>query len=125
MFPSNARVLGDIRTFVAEACDRIAVSRTDQEDVALAVTEASTNSMTHARSVNVNVEMRIHRDRIDVEVSDDGVFDAVRPRTDRNGGGLGLAVIEALMDDVTLEQGTTERPVTVVRMSKRVRTTDG
>ena len=55
-----------------------------------------------------------------VEVSDDGVFRTTvqTAQLDRIGG-RGILLMEALMDDVTIQRGTHRRPGTVVCMTKR------
>jgi serine/threonine-protein kinase RsbW len=74
-------------------------------DLKLAVTEACTNSVRHAYAENggtVDILYELYDDRLVVEVSDDGGgFDPDRPRGtgELPEGGLGIAIIRALVDE--------------------------
>jgi serine/threonine-protein kinase RsbW len=82
-------------------------------DVKLALTEACTNSVRHAYdggSGAVSIAYELHDDRLVVEVVDDGTgFDrvgaAVDPEDELNEGGLGIAIIEALTDELEISRG--------------------
>jgi serine/threonine-protein kinase RsbW len=82
-------------------------------DLKLAVTEACSNSVRHAygegREGTVKVDYELHADRLVVEVSDDGTgFDPStweRERGELTEGGLGLAIIRALTDELELANG--------------------
>jgi serine/threonine-protein kinase RsbW len=75
-------------------------------DLKLAVTEACTNSVRHAyggdNGGTVDIVYELHDDRLVVEVSDDGGgFDPneVEEATELTEGGLGIAIIRALVDE--------------------------
>lgn len=74
-------------------------------DLKLAVTEACTNSVRHAYGDNggtVDIVYELHEDRLVVEVSDDGGgFDpnVVEEADELTEGGLGIAIIRALVDE--------------------------
>jgi serine/threonine-protein kinase RsbW len=74
-------------------------------DLKLAVTEACTNSVRHAYAGNggtVDIVYELHDDRLVVEVSDDGAgFDLaeVEKAGELTEGGLGIAIIRALVDE--------------------------
>jgi serine/threonine-protein kinase RsbW len=81
-------------------------------DLKLAVTEACSNSVRHAykgREGTVQIDYELHPDRLVIEVSDDGAgFDPNRWEHDRAGlseGGLGLAIIRSLTDELELGDG--------------------
>jgi serine/threonine-protein kinase RsbW len=82
-------------------------------DVKLALTEACTNSVRHAYdggSGAVSIAYELHRDRLVVEVVDDGTgFDhadaPADPENELNEGGLGIAIIEALTDELEISRG--------------------
>jgi serine/threonine-protein kinase RsbW len=77
-------------------------------DLKLAITEAASNSVRHAYPGRddgfVDVRYELHRDRLAIEVADNGSgFD---PDAETNGdeetlteGGLGIAIIRAIADD--------------------------
>lgn len=79
-------------------------------DLKLAVTEACSNSVRHAygegREGIVRVDYELHDDRLVIEVSDDGTgFDRKRWERERgelSEGGLGLAIIRSLTDELEL-----------------------
>jgi serine/threonine-protein kinase RsbW len=79
-------------------------------DLKLALTEACSNSVRHAydedREGVVEVRYRLLHDRIEVEVTDDGAgFDPTvlgRAEKELDEGGLGLAIIRALSDEVDI-----------------------
>jgi serine/threonine-protein kinase RsbW len=84
-------------------------------DLKLAVTEACSNSVRHAyrdgREGAVQVIYELHPDRLVVEVCDEGEgFTALEPaHSDGTGlteGGLGIAIIRELADELELGPGT-------------------
>jgi serine/threonine-protein kinase RsbW len=87
-------------------------------DLKLAITEAASNSVRHAYPGNgdgqVDVSFDVRPDRIVIEVVDDGFgFD---PNVDSGAGagelsegGLGIAIIRALADEVDVESRAGER----------------
>lgn len=74
-------------------------------DLKLAVTEACTNSVRHAYGDNggtVDIVYELHDDRLVVVVSDDGAGfdpDELVEAGDLTEGGLGIAIIRALVDE--------------------------
>jgi serine/threonine-protein kinase RsbW len=82
-------------------------------DLKLALTEACSNSVRHAykdgREGIVEIRYELRPDRIEVEVADDGYgFDPAlveRPPEEIDEGGLGIAIIRALTDELDIAQG--------------------
>lgn len=82
-------------------------------DLKLAVTEACSNSVRHAygegREGIVHIDYELHPDRLVIEVSDDGAgFDSeewAREPGELTEGGLGLAIIRSLTDELELGNG--------------------
>jgi serine/threonine-protein kinase RsbW len=84
-------------------------------DLKLALTEACTNSVRHAYGEGtglVDIVYELHSDRLVVEVSDSG--EGFEARAGRPGsapvgelaeGGLGIAIIEALSDELEIGEG--------------------
>ena len=80
-------------------------------DLKLALTEAASNSVRHAYSEHqdagvVEISYELHADRLVIEVTDDGAgFDATQAagRPDElSEGGLGIAIIRAIADEVEI-----------------------
>ena len=84
-------------------------------DLKLALTEACTNSVRHAYRDGaglVHIVYELHRDRLVVEVSDSGegfhaptARAAVKEADELAEGGLGIAIIEALADELEIGEG--------------------
>ena len=82
-------------------------------DLKLALTEACTNSVRHAyregRAGTVEILYQIQPDRLVVEVADDGQgFEPAdlggRGNGDLSEGGLGIAIIRAVADEVEIDE---------------------
>jgi serine/threonine-protein kinase RsbW len=81
-------------------------------DLKLALTEACTNSVRHAYDGGegmVEIRYELHHDRLVVEVTDTGEgfdHDAVEPEEsdELSEGGLGIAIIRALADELEIGQ---------------------
>ena len=83
-------------------------------DLKLALTEACTNSVRHAYADgegSVQILYELHSDRLVVEVTDDGhgFEPPARPGEaldgqELNEGGLGIAIIEALADELEIRE---------------------
>ena len=83
-------------------------------DLKLAVTEACSNSVRHAyrdgREGSVDVVYELHSDRLIVEVCDDGDgfaggVEPARAEAKTTEGGLGIAIIRELADELQLGPG--------------------
>jgi serine/threonine-protein kinase RsbW len=80
-------------------------------DLKLALTEACSNSIRHAydegRIGTVKVRYQLAADRLSVEVVDEGIgFDpdaAMTEEGELDEGGLGIAIIRALVDELSIE----------------------
>jgi serine/threonine-protein kinase RsbW len=81
-------------------------------DLKLALTEAVSNSVRHAYGAagdgHVDVTYELHPDRLGIEVVDDGLgFDPTEAAPFENGelseGGLGIAIIETIADELVIE----------------------
>jgi serine/threonine-protein kinase RsbW len=82
-------------------------------DLKLALTEACSNSIRHAykdgHDGTVEIRYELRADRIQVEVADDGYgFDPTlidRPPEEVDEGGLGIAIIRAVTDELDIAPG--------------------
>ncbi len=129
--PSKPEYLGVVRLAVSGIANRMGYTYEEIEDIKIAVTEACTNVVYHAyddeEEGKTKINFAVYHDRLEIFVIDQGKnFDkkAVRAKMGPvdsntaveklNEGGLGLFLIETLMDKVEI---TGEHGV-VVAMTK-------
>jgi serine/threonine-protein kinase RsbW len=82
-------------------------------DLKLALTEACSNSVRHAYGSgdgSVDIRYQLHHDRLVIEVADDGAgFEPTESAAESGDelveGGLGIAIIRSLADDVEIGVG--------------------
>jgi serine/threonine-protein kinase RsbW len=115
----------ELRAAVERVAEECGLDPGERFDLKLAATEAVTNALkgTPERHA-VDVTVAGHKDTVDVEVVDQGVFSPVRaalPRGPDSESGRGIPIILALVDEVEFAQ--TGRG-TRVRMSKRAAAAD-
>ena len=80
-------------------------------DLKLALTEAASNSVRHAYDDAgglVEIVYELHPDRLEIEVADDGAgfqLESDAPSESLSEGGLGIAIIRAIADDLQIGAG--------------------
>ena len=119
VFPAQRAVLREIRGFI-RAQARATSFVDEAEALALAVTEACSNAIVHTNCTKIGVTWRASRDRVEVEVEDDGIFRrrVPVPEIDGQGGHRGIPLMMALLDQVSISGGTEARPGTRVKLVK-------
>jgi anti-sigma regulatory factor (Ser/Thr protein kinase) len=115
-FRSHPSVLFHIRQFVRRRAEQTALDDEATNDLLLAVSEACANSMLHTASPSIRVSWSVRENCVAVEVADDGVFRRRAPMLD--GVGHGIPLMTALVDELTIREGTERRPGTVIRLVK-------
>lgn len=120
-FPAAAEYVGLVRLTLSGILNRVGATYDDIEDSKIAVSEAVTNAVKHAYKEGIKGEVLIgyviFEDKVEVIVSDSGQsFDYEKMRSelgpysaDENvdfirEGGLGLFLIESLMDEVNIKK---------------------
>jgi serine/threonine-protein kinase RsbW len=111
--PAKAEYITLVRLALSGLSQLRPLSEETLGDLKLAVTEACSNSVRHAyrdgRQGAVQVIYELHPDRLVVEVCDDGEgFTAIGGRSSVDGlneGGLGIAIIRELADELELGPG--------------------
>ena len=115
--PAEEGQLSKVRDFIAECCEEAGFSTRETNNTKLAVDEACTNIIKHAYSTKVGdiaIEVRINPGDISVKLFDTGDrfdFAGVKdPDLDQyvetgRKGGLGVFLINRLMDDVQYRAG--------------------
>lgn len=118
--PAKPNFIGVIRLTLSGIASRMGFTYDEIEDLKIATSEACTNAVQHAYKDNqgeVKISFGLYENRLEVMVSDSGEscdFDEVRQGLGpyENGqkveflreGGLGLYLIETLMDEVKIHQ---------------------
>jgi serine/threonine-protein kinase RsbW len=87
-------------------------------DLILAVTEACSNAIRHSGSPEFGVTVEELADGVEVEVVDDGLFRNRMPVLEATGG-MGLLLMTALVDTITVDEGRSDDPGTTVRLTKK------
>lgn len=117
--PSKPEYVGVIRLTVSGIASRMGFSYEDIDDLKVAISEAITNAVHHAyhenRGGEISLRFGVYIDRLEVIVADNGKsfnYKEVHHKTepynksssieDMREGGLGLFLIEALMDEVSI-----------------------
>ncbi|WP_018924811.1 anti-sigma B factor RsbW [Salsuginibacillus kocurii] len=115
--PSKAEYVGVVRLTVSGIANRAGFSYDDIEDMKIAVAEACTNVVDHAYSNGGTIKFScsIEEEGLKLVVSDDGQsvdvvqlreeigpVDGQDPVGELKEGGLGLFLIESLMDEVEI-----------------------
>jgi serine/threonine-protein kinase RsbW len=121
--PCSAEYVSVARLAVSAVASRMNFGIDAIDDLKLAVGEACANAIQHAAEGGIHIVCTIEPDHLAVSVRDCGVgFDPKaarsRPADELPDGGLGLILIQALMDEVHI-QSDRERG-TEVRMVKRL-----
>jgi anti-sigma regulatory factor (Ser/Thr protein kinase) len=111
--PESGRLLRErIRMWLEDA----GATRTETFEVLLATTEAFTNAVKHPQQPTrrlVDIEASITDHTVRVSIRDYGTWQGKETRKD--GGGMGLALMEHLMDAVRVECFLNETTVTMHR----------
>jgi serine/threonine-protein kinase RsbW len=126
--PARAEYLVLARLVLTGIAMEVPMSEVTLADLKLAVTEVCGNAVQHAYAAQpgvVRVEFRVAPEEIEVSVEDEG-DGAAFPEVDESAlidgpveSGMGLAIVRAVMDEVTIDDGPPTRG-TVVRMKKKL-----
>ncbi|KGA96210.1 serine-protein kinase [Alkalihalobacillus alcalophilus ATCC 27647 = CGMCC 1.3604] len=118
--PAKSEYIGVVRLTLSGVANRLGFSYDDIEDMKIAIAEACTNVVNHAYEGDgiINISYRIYEnEKIEIIVSDKGQsfdvnkvheklgpIDAKKPVTELKEGGLGLYLINTLMDKVEIHE---------------------
>jgi anti-sigma regulatory factor (Ser/Thr protein kinase) len=118
-FRAHPSALFEIRQFVRDRAAAAALSDAVTNDLLLAVSEAAANSIIHTTSGDIELRWAADQDCVAIEVRDRGIFrKRVRMAEVEGEGGHGIQLMMALVDQVTIEEGTERQPGTLVRLVK-------
>ena len=129
--PAHAEWVRVVRLATAGVASRVGFSYDEVEDIKLAIAEACNNAILHsvpgASTPIVTIRWQILEDGVRISVSDEGRLAAGLQRRstpteesieDLPEGGMGLILIEGLMDEVEHESGP--ELDTTIHMTKRL-----
>ncbi len=117
-FRAHPSALHEIRTFVKDQADGEGFPRSAVDDLVLAVSEAAANSIVHTNTAAVEIQCRVSSHVVEVQIRDQGVFRRRVAMPDIDGHGRGIPLMTALVDELTIKEGTPHRPGTLVRLVK-------
>lgn len=116
------------RRTIEGIASRLSLTPEEIEDLKLAVGEACSNAVKFSgpNKPNVHVLYRIQGDRLEIEVKNSGSsFDGCegrvndRPIDPLTEGGLGLYLIEQIMDEISIKSNCGETTITMVKQINR------
>lgn len=118
---ANPDYVGIIRLTTSGIANKIGFSVDDIEDLKVAVSEACTNAIKHSQDNKFSIAFNILENGVNIEIKDNGKgYNASSIRTpdleNPKENGLGLFIIQALMDDVIVESKDGEG--TTIKMTK-------
>lgn len=117
--PSKAQYIGVARLAISGVANRLGFTFEDIEDIKIALSEAVTNAVQHAydEAGVVIVGCALFKDKMEIVVSDfgqsfdyaevksqTGPFRGEEDVSELREGGLGLYLMESLMDEVTINE---------------------
>jgi anti-sigma regulatory factor (Ser/Thr protein kinase) len=118
-FRAHPSSLYQVRQFVREQSEIADLPGETTDDLLLAVSEACVNAVLHSASRTVRVAWRHSGGCAEVIVHDEGVFNRRIPMPEIDGpSGRGILLMMAVMDEVTIHEGTARTPGTQVRLRK-------
>lgn len=118
---SNPEYVGIIRLTTSGIANKIGFSIDDIEDIKVAVSEACTNAIKHSNDDIFYITYTMLENGLTIEISDKGEGYNIEniPQPDLENpkeNGLGLFIIQTLMDDVSIE--SIENQGTTIKMTK-------
>lgn len=118
---SNPEYVGIIRLTTSGIANKIGFSIDDIEDMKVAVSEACTNAIKHSNDDIFYITYTMLENGLTIEISDKGEGYNIEniPQPDLENpkeNGLGLFIIQTLMDDVSIE--SVENKGTTIKMTK-------
>ena len=121
-FRAHPAALSQIRDFVRQQAASNQLGESITDDLVLAVSEACVNAVIHTNSAHIDISWRREDGHVEILVRDEGVFDRKVPVPEVDGtAGRGIPIMLALVDEVTIREGTPSRPGTQVKLRKMLR----
>ena len=124
-FRAHPSALHEIRVFVRDQAAGRRFPQGALDDLILAISEACANAILHTNSALVEVGVLFSGNDAEAQIRDHGVFRRRIPVPELESAGRGIPLMMALMDEVTIREGTVASPGTLVRLVKRADTSPG
>src|SRR5207244_446760 len=120
-FRAHPSALSQVREFVRDQSSADGLDQETCDDLVLAISEACVNAVIHTGSARFEVSWRNQDSCVAVLVPDGGVVDSRVQVPEIDGrAGRGIPIMLALVDEVTIREGTASTPGTVVRFLKHL-----
>lgn len=105
---SNPQYVGIVRLTTSGIANKVGFCLEDIEDMKVAISEACTNAIKHSLDNKFYIEYKIFENGLTIQVTDKGkgynVDSVDKPNlSEPKESGLGLFIIESLMDEVKIE----------------------
>lgn len=118
---SNPEYVGIIRLTTSGIANKVGFCLEDIEDLKVAISEACTNAIKHSLDDRFIIIFNILENGLTIEIIDEGqgydISSVSQPSLDNlQESGMGLFIIQSLMDDVTIK--SQEGKGTRIRMTK-------
>ena len=118
-FRAHPSALFEIRQFVRGLAEGQTFPSLMTGDLLVAVSEACANSILHTNTREVRVTWKMSERCAEVHVQDEGIFRRrVRMPEVEGTGGHGIPLMTALVDELSIREGTPASPGTLVRLVK-------
>ena len=117
-FRAHPAALHEIRSFVRDQAEDGGFRSAVIDDLVLAVSEACANAIVHTNTPSLDVGCSLSSELLSIEVKDEGIFRRRVAMPELDGHGRGIPLMAALVDELTIKEGTPERPGTLVRLIK-------
>jgi anti-sigma regulatory factor (Ser/Thr protein kinase) len=118
-FRAHPSALYEIRQFVRSLSENDELPPQMTGDLLVAVSEACANSILHTNTPEIRVSWVARGQCVEVEVADEGVFKRRVPMPELEGaGGHGISLMMALVDELSIKEGTPASPGTLVHLVK-------
>lgn len=118
-FVADPISLREVRNFIRERAERAALYERDTDDLVQAVSEVCANAVQHGDGGSFVVSWSAGPEGpTEVKVRDQGVFASQGVVFSGQSRGLGLPLVAALVDELSIARGTPTRPGTTVRLVK-------
>jgi anti-sigma regulatory factor (Ser/Thr protein kinase) len=120
-FRAHPSALSQVRGFVRDQATADGLDGETVDDLVLAISEACVNAVIHTSSARVQLSWQKREGHVEIAVRDEGVFERKVPIPEFDGtAGRGIPIMLALVDEVTIREGTLSHPGTVVRFVKHL-----